>query len=466
MPIRHWSPPHSLRDALDAWRARDALVEMDAGLDPHLEIAAHYRTHFAVSPGSPRSGDEPVVLYTGANGRMPVAMGCFGSRARNEWLLGASPGSGARHLALKLGARIAPRWCAAPPCREEQAPAGLDALPILTTTADDAGPYLTAGIVCAGDPDRGFASVSIHRMRVLDATRLTIWILPGRDLDQLYRKALDQRRPLPISINIGAPPAVYLASCLSAPFVEPGRGELETAGALLGKPIDIARCATNETFCLAQSEIVIEGMLLADTADERAHAAARGAMPEFLGYMGDAHAALPVIEVSAVFHRRSPIYQAFLGPGKEQSELLALPTEAGMIRYFAQRPGADLAVLDVHYLSAGGGQLIAVLRVRKHRDTDGAMARLRDEVIARHRLVKAIWVVDEDIDIHSPEDLFWAMATRFQPSRDLHLQAAVPGFPLDPSQGIGYLDAAACRTDKYLLDLTAPLALRQRFQRI
>ncbi|WP_321939998.1 UbiD family decarboxylase [Burkholderia cepacia] len=466
MQIGHSPPPHSLRDALDVWRSRDVLVEIDAGLDPHLEIAAHYRAHFAVSPGSPRSGDEPAVLYAGRSARMSVVMGCFGSRTRNEWLLGAQPGDGAKHLALKLGSRIAPRWCDSPPCREQRAREGLDALPVLTTTVDDAGPYLTAGIVCAGDPDRGFASVSIHRMRVLDATRLTIWILPGRDLDHLYEKALDQHRPLPVSINIGAPPAVYLTSCLSAPFVEPGKGELEAAGALLGAPVDIARCATNETFCLAQSEIVIEGMLLADTADERASADARSAMPEFLGYMGDAHAALPVIEVSAVFHRRAPIYQAFLGPGKEQSELLALPTEAGMVHHFAKRPGGDLDVLDAHYLSAGGGQLIAVLRVRKHRDAPGAMTWLRDEVISRHRLVKAIWIVDEDVDIHSPDDLFWAMATRFQPSRDLHVQSAVPGFPLDPSQGIGYLDASACRTDKYLMDLTTPVALRQRFRRI
>lgn len=245
MQIGHSPPPHSLRDALDVWRSRDVLVEIDAGLDPHLEIAAHYRAHFAVSPGSPRSGDEPAVLYAGRSARMSVVMGCFGSRTRNEWLLGAQPGDGAKHLALKLGSRIAPRWCDSPPCREQRAREGLDALPVLTTTVDDAGPYLTAGIVCAGDPDRGFASVSIHRMRVLDATRLTIWILPGRDLDHLYEKALDQHRPLPVSINIGAPPAVYLTSCLSAPFVEPGKGELEAAGALLGAPVDIARCATN-----------------------------------------------------------------------------------------------------------------------------------------------------------------------------------------------------------------------------
>ncbi|PCE30208.1 UbiD family decarboxylase [Burkholderia ubonensis] len=459
-------PSRSLRDALDACRARGgSVVEIDAGLDPRVEIAAHYRAHFATSPGSSRSGDEPVVLYAGGNGRMPVLMGLFGSRARNEWLLGAEPGGGARHFAQLLGSRVAPEWRDAPPCRERQAPERLRALPVPTTTAVDAGPYLTAGIVCAGDPDSGFASVSIHRMRVLDDSRLTIWIFPGRDLDRLYRKALDAGRTLPVSINIGAPPAVYLTSSLSAPFVEPGSGEIEAAGAMLGAPLELARCATNDTFCFARSEIVIEGTLLADTADEYANAANRFAMPEFLGYMGEARASLPVVEVSAVFHRRDAIFQAFLGPGKEQSELLALPAEAGMLRHLSQLAPEDATLLDAHYLSAGGGQLILVLRVRKHRDTPGAMERIRRAVIERHALVKAIWIVDEDIDIHSPEDVLWAAATRFQPSRDLYMQTRVAGFPLDPSQGIGYLDASACVTDKYLLDLTAPVALAQRFRR-
>jgi 4-hydroxy-3-polyprenylbenzoate decarboxylase len=308
-------------------------------------------------------------------------------------------------------------------------------------------------------------SVSIHRMRVLDDRRMTIWMLPGRDLERLYLAAIERGSPLPLSINIGVPPIVYFTSSLSTPFIDPGAGELEVAGAAQGSPIEIARCATNAAFCLAQSEIVIEGELLPELAAEHSDPVNRLGMPEFLGYMGKAQPALPTISISAVFHRRNALYQTFLGPGKEQSELLALPTEAGMTALLAQEFADDFELLDAHYLAAGGGQLVLVLKIQKHRDEPGVMVRLRDAVTSRHRLTKAIWVVDEDVDIHSPEDLLWASTTRFQPQRDLYLQSGQPGFPLDPSQAPGYLDAEVAITDRYLMDFTAPVALRARFAR-
>ena len=392
-------------------------------------------------------------------------MGLFGSRQRNDRLLGAKPGQAAPWLAHCLASPVPPIWTAEAACHAEHATEGLKALPILTTTAEDAGPYLTSGVVCAGDPDTGFVNVSIHRMRALDDRHLTIWILPGRDLEVLYRQAVSEGRSLPVSINIGVPPALYVTSSLSKPFVRPGTGELETAGALLQAPIEIARCTTCDTFCIAQSEIVIEGYILGEVADEFSDPETRLGMPEFLGYMGKAQSALPLIAVTGVFHRPDAIYQTFLGPGKEQSEMLALPTEAGMILHLNEALASDMEILDVHYLAPGGGQLMAALRVRKLRESQDLMARTRDAVTARHALTKAIIVVDEDVDIRSPEDLLWALSTRFQPSRDLYVQGRMPGFSLDPSQSIGYLDPHASLTDRYLLDLTAPLTLRPNFRR-
>lgn len=466
MEYTHPAPGSSVRAALNALREHtESFVEIDRCLDPFLEIAAHYRDQFAACPASSRSGDEPVVLYRASGFEMPVLMGLFGSRRRNEWLLGAEPGEGSRRLAHRLASPVAPVWRARPPCRECAPPAALAALPVLTTTALDAGPYVTSGVVCAGDPDGNFVNVSIHRMRVLDSRHMTIWMLPGRDLDVLYQAAVNAKRPLPVSINIGAPPAVSITSSLSTPFVRAGSGEIEAAGSVLGAPVEIARCVMNNSFCFAQSEIVVEGNILPETTAEYSDPIARLAMPEFLGYMGRAQALAPVVEVCGVFHRRDAVYQTVLGPGKEQSELLALPVEAGMLLQLNEAMAGDPEILDVHCLAAGGGQLVVALRVRKHHDNRQSMKRLLDAITTRHGLAKAVWVVDEDVDIHSPEDLLWAAATRFQPGVDMHVRTAQPGFPLDPSQAAGYLATTAPITDKYLMDLTAPLALRSRFNR-
>lgn len=464
--MNHISFGTGLRGVLDELSSRGhPPILIPSGLSPRYQIVEHYLRHFATSPASSRSGDEACVLYEGDSPQMPVLLGLYGARRRNELLLHGSHGGAAVRLAASLGKRIAPVMVTPAPCHQVRRDEGLAALPVLTTTRHDAGPYLTSGLVCAIDPLTGQTNVSIHRMRVLDAHRLTIWILPGRDLDRLHQQALKAGRALSVSINIGVPPAVYLTSSLSAPFIDRGESELGLAGAVQGRPVQIAHCLSNDAMCIADSEIVIEGAITGETADEFSDPVHRWAMPEFLGYMGHGRASLPVVSVSCVWHRKEAIYQAFLGPGKEQSELLALPTEAGVIAQLNDAHAGELKVLDAHYLAAGGGQLVLALRIQKRTERLDTMSRLLDAVITRHRLTKAIWVVDEDVDIHSPEDLLWASATRFQPGRDLHLRSGQPGFPLDPSQSVEYLGREQPTTDKYLMDLTAPLDQRSRFMR-
>jgi 2,5-furandicarboxylate decarboxylase 1 len=60
-------------------------------------------------------------------------------------------------------------------------------------------------------------------------------------------------------------------------------------------------------------------------------------------------------------------------------------------------------------------------------------------------------VVDDDVDIHNPAEVEWAVATRFQADRDLLVVTESQGSRLDPStrNGVGA---------KVGLDATKPLA--------
>jgi 2,5-furandicarboxylate decarboxylase 1 len=74
--------------------------------------------------------------------------------------------------------------------------------------------------------------------------------------------------------------------------------------------------------------------------------------------------------------------------------------------------------------------------------------------------LKHVVVVDEDVDIHNPAEVEWAVATRFQADRDLVVVAESQGSKLDPStrDGVGA---------KMGLDATKPLdADEMRFKRI
>ena len=69
-------------------------------------------------------------------------------------------------------------------------------------------------------------------------------------------------------------------------------------------------------------------------------------------------------------------------------------------------------------------------------------------------------MVDEDVDIHNPTEVEWAVATRFQADRDLIVVGHAQGSRLDPStrEGVGA---------KMGLDATIPVgAPAGRFTRI
>jgi UbiD family decarboxylase len=63
-------------------------------------------------------------------------------------------------------------------------------------------------------------------------------------------------------------------------------------------------------------------------------------------------------------------------------------------------------------------------------------------------------VVDDDINIHDPAEVEWAIATRFQANGDLVVLADQPGSSLDPSAT--HVPGQKTRTAKMGLDATIP----------
>ncbi|WFU44598.1 UbiD family decarboxylase [Bradyrhizobium sp. CB82] len=442
-------------------RLGETVSYVDQVLSPDLEIAGHYAQQ-AGSPASSRSEDEGILVYTGT--AIPVVMGLFGARRRNNILLSGAPTLDKRGLANRLKRQIAPIVVQDPRCQRRRIePVALSALPILRYTQQDGGPYITSGIVYAQSPTGGASNVSIHRLCVVDDRHCTIWMVPGRHLETFYKAALARGQSLKISINIGGDPLIYLASSFSPPHTELFTNELHIAGAMRGRPVPIAKCATNEAFCFANTDIVLEAEITAEAAPE-GHTGY--SMPEFLGYMGESKSTLPLVRINAITTRDQPFYQTFLGPGREQSELLAIPQEVSILEAAGEVPG--VTVLDVHCPSYGGGLLVAVVSVCKtSREGDAGVHFLGRKILDTHKYVKNVYVVGEDIDIYSPEDVLWAMTTRMQPDLDLRILTEQPGFPMDPSQTVAFRGARlsgaapeAPLTSRSVMDCTCPYAMK------
>lgn len=455
--VRHHRPQH--------WHTPSAPLARD-------HIAVDFAQRFAGVPATSSPAPESVVQYRVDDCVIPVLLGLYGCGDRvRGWLPGLpdqADGAAVDRLlhAMTLPA-TKPKVVRRPPCQAviQRVRPDLSDLPALITTPRDAGPFVTMGLVYAQTPDTGTIAVSVHRLRILDSTRLTIWMVPNRRLLHLYHETVRRAGRLPVSVNIGAPPAVMVASAVNSRFLPPGASKLAVAGALAAAPITLGTAVSQPVPVLAESEIVLEGYLDGTLADETA-AGRQVSMPEFLGYDGEARAGLPVLTVTAVTHRSAPVYQAVIGPGREQSTILGL---GGALSIALSGDATSRQLIhDVHLGAAGGGMLLLAIAVRKRRPADDGLLKLiARRIFDQHRFVKLIVFTDDDIDISSSEDLMWAVTTRSNLSTDCTSFATYPPLSMDPSQRADWTEARGAdgASQRTFIDATIPAALRDRVTR-
>ncbi|MED7948961.1 UbiD family decarboxylase [Streptomyces sp. BE303] len=458
-------------------------------------VAADFAERYSGVPAVGLARPEPAVLYTGVlpdaagpadatdppagpvppvpSGRPvpPVLLGLYGDEDRvRGWLPGLPRHTTPRSAAALVAAGLPPVRTDTAPCQQVVAgEVDLRELPVLTATPRDAGPYLTAALVHAGDAATGGSALSAHRMLVIGRDRLTVWMVPGRRLGQLHQEAVARGERLPVTVNIGVPPAAMIASAINSRFLPTGSDKLTVAGGLAGAPVGLVPALTQPgATALAESEIVLEGFLDGTLADEALPGSPPdGSLPEFLGYDGRARSGLPVLTVTGVTTRRDPLYQAVIGPGREQSHILGA---AGALSVALSLPSAPaLHVHDLHFSPAGGGMLLLAVAVRKESaEGDRALAALAEEVVRRHPFVKTVLFTDDDVRIRSAEELLWALTTRANLGADCVELPGHPPVPMDPSQTAewagerGGPPEAPART---FVDATTPYRLRTRTER-
>lgn len=432
------APVRSLRDWLDRLAASGRLSVARPGIGLRHEAAAvANRLDGRSATLFPRPGGRPGTIVSGL----------VSSRAWMAEALGTREDRLIAHFQ---------RACAEPlPWRErETGPAQqvvhrsdidiLRILPVPTLNEHDSGPYISAGLMISRDPETGAQNVAILRCQVSGPDRIGVLVLP-RHTDNFYRKAEAAGRGLEVALVVGVDPACLLASQAIVPL---GHDELEIAGALTGAPLDVVKCLTNDVRVPAEAEIVIEGRILPEVRE------LEGPFGEFPQYYGE-RAKRHVMTVDAITHRESPIFHMIVGGGLEHLLLGAIPREATILASLQRSfPGVE----DVHLSLGGVGRYHLYVKLRKSQEGEAKNVLLG--AFAAHYDIKHAVVVDTDVDIHDPQEVEWAVSTRFQADRDLVVIAGSQGSKLDPStqDGVGA---------KMGLDATAPLdAPPMKFTRI
>jgi 2,5-furandicarboxylate decarboxylase 1 len=317
----------------------------------------------------------------------------------------------------------------------------LNALPIPIYHEDDAGPYITCGILTARDPESGLRSMGLHRLQVKGARRLGIH-LANPPISRFVAKAEENNRLLDVAISLGVHPILLLASIVSSPTED----KVAIAGSLLGSPLALTQCETSDVDVPAHAEVVIEGKVLPNLREPE------GPFGETSGYYfsDQSH----VIEVTTITHRKDPILQA-LHPTSQEVALLCGPAgEAEIVQTLRDK---GFAVEDLA-LSAASGRTHVALSLRKRHDSDAKQ--VLHFLLAGMPYIKHAVIVDSDVNVRDPGDIEWAIATRVQGDADLVVIPNLRARSIDPSKKEGMFTA------KVGIDATVPMAERRRFKRI
>jgi 3-polyprenyl-4-hydroxybenzoate decarboxylase len=141
----------------------------------------------------------------------------------------------------------------------------------------------------------------------------------------------------------------------------------------------------------------------------------------------------PVFHLTAITMRRDALFQTATISGRalgqtDTAQLCALRTE---VTAWSALQSAIREPINVYCPASTGGMYN--LRVSMRQRYPGEARNAIAGVFAAKADVKNVFVVDEDIDVFSDEQMEWALATRFQGDRDLVVGSGFRTIPLDPS---------------------------------
>jgi UbiD family decarboxylase len=323
----------------------------------------------------------------------------------------------------------------------------LTALPAHLQHGKDGGLYISAGMDFAIDPASGWTNVGLRRFMLRGRTTTGIDLVAPSDLRNIYLARLARGERMPLSVVVGGHPIDYFAATMRLPV-----DELGLIAMLRDAPLPVVKCVTNDIRVPADAEWVLEGYL-----GEEGYREPEGPYGEFLGYYGGVKTN-PVFHVTAITHRRDALFQTLTIGGATMSrtdtaQLTTLRTEVLIWRALETAAREPVAV---YAPPATGG--VYNVRIALRQRVPGEARNAIAAAFGSQANVKNVFVVDPDIDIFSDEQMEWALATRFQPHRDLMVATGLRTLPLDPSLGDAVVGAKAG------YDLTLPFGAGRKIE--
>jgi 4-hydroxy-3-polyprenylbenzoate decarboxylase len=423
------APAADLREWIKLLEREGELVRVSAEVDPYLEITEI--TDRVVKAGGPallfekpKGSHHPLLINQfGTERRMCLAFGAdsldeVGRRLGD--VLEMQPPQGVVEKVkglrkLKSIADSQPKRVRSGPAQEVVLTGDdvdLSALPVQTCWPGDAAPFITLPAVITKDPRTGSRNVGMYRMQVLDERSTAMHWQIHKDGRADYLLA-DGR--LDVAVALGLDPiTTYAASAPLPKHVD----ELMLAGFLRGEPVELVACKTIDLEVPANAEIVLEGYIAKDELTTE------GPFGDHTGYYSPPEP-FPVFHVEAVTMRRDAIYPSIV-VGKPPAEDAWLGKATERIFLPAIRMSVP-EIVDYDLPVAGAFHNCCLVSIRK--SFPGHAQKVMHAIwgLGLLSLTKSVVVVDEWVDVHDYEEVFFRVCANVDPKRDVLLSEG----PLD-----------------------------------
>ena len=435
-----------LRAALDISESLGELLRIRREVDPLIEIPGVLRAAAALRP-------IPAVVFEnlrGYPGRRAVG-NLFAEHRRFAFMCGFSDKeemSKTSFLAA-LDHPIAPTRVHSAPCHENI---------VMGKTAVEQYIPPTHGalkvqrkyyqmVVFLKHPRTGVMNLALNRSCIQPDGRISINIQWEQHGGLFLKEAVELGKPLPVALCVGVSPAVYLAAVSKLPY---GASEIEFAGGILGRPVEMVKCKTVDLEVPAAAEFVVEGEIRPPytRGDD-------GPWPEYLGYLGmEIHP--PIVDVTCLTYRNNPV-QNLIIPGLSP-HLLGIGSQAQFFRFLRSIYGEF--IVDTHLLPRTNGH-VAVVKIRKSElHHEGLQMNVALSAFGALFYLDKVVMVDDDVNIYDLLEIEWACATRCDPAEQLHVLPKAKTNRVNPIAGIHEAEGEPITKAKLVIDATIPWKMR------
>jgi len=299
--------------------------------------------------------------------------------------------------------------------------ASFDDLPILKSWPNDAGKFITLGLVATKHPETGIRNLGVYRMQIIDKTHaLMHWQKHKRGA---HHGDISKERgeKIPAAIIIGGEPATIFSSI--APVPE-GLDKYLFAGITRKEGIKTVKCKTIDLDVPANAEIVLEGYV--DPEDIRDE----GPFGDHTGYYTPVEP-YPTFTLTGIMRRKDPIYvTTVVGKPVLEDAYIGKVIERSFLPLIQM---LQPEVVDYSMPSAGWFQGLAIISIKKRYPGQAKKVMMGLWGMGQLSLTKTFVVVDDDINVHDMNDVIWAITTRADAARDTIIINNTPTDTLDPA---------------------------------